>query len=353
MSRRGKRTGKVGTRLALVCGIAALLGCVLVVALIGPQDQRTWLFGLLMAVVVGAFVGMLAWVQGGQLGSRLTDLGLAVSKLGRGGTEVRVRVSGNDEVTALGRAVQYLSTDLQSMFQEMDKGSGTAATMDPAVRELRDRTLDEPIAEPEGFEVDAAIGAGSRGGLDYFGSIGNVAFVVSAEGAGPIAVLACRMARDEIVKALEQSAGARKALAHTNRVLHKKLPRGACAKAALIEVQGSDAKLYQAGYRAPLWICKAGQVFELPAEGLALGLDEGPVFEKGLRSEKIELQPGVRLVQTNDAGVRSQDLLDLVREQSPKNTSAFMNLVLGALEAESGSEGLREDVLLLTVKRVS
>jgi hypothetical protein len=29
----------------------------------------------------------------------------------------------------------------------------------------------------------------------------------------------------------------------------------------------------------------------------------------------------------------------------------FMNLVLGALEGTSGGEGLREDVVLLTVKR--
>src|SRR5690606_23378302 len=186
-----------------------------------------------------------------------------------------------------------------------------------------------------------------------FGAVGAVAYVVSAEGAGPVAVYACRIARDEIVRALESGAGARKVLSHTNRVLHKKLPRGACAIASLIETNADGgAKLYQAGYRAPLWICRAGEVFETSAEGLALGLDEGPVFEKGLRSERIDLQPGVRLVQTNDAGVRMQDLLDLCREHSPKHTGPFMNLVLGALESDAGSEGLREDVLLLTVKRV-
>jgi hypothetical protein len=353
LSRRGgKRTGKLGLRLALFTGLAALVGCFLVVVLLGPHDQRGWLFGALMSVVVGAAVGFLAFVQGGQIGSRLTDLGLAVSKLGRGGTEVRVRVSGNDEVTALGRAVQYLATDLQTMFAELDQGSGKAATMDPQVREFRDATLHDPLAQPAGFEVDGAIGAGTRGGLDYFGAVGGIAYVVSAEGAGPVAVLACRMARDEIVKALETGANARKTLAHTNRAMHKRLPRGVCAKAALIEVQDGAAKLYQAGYRAPLWICRAGQVFEQSAEGLALGLDEGPVFEKGLRSEKLDLQPGVRLVQTNDAGVRSQDLLDLVRDHSPKNTHAFMNLVLGTLEEDAGQDGLREDVLLLTLKRV-
>ena len=73
--------------------------------------------------------------------------------------------------------------------------------------------------------------------------------------------------------------------------------------------------------------------------------------EKGLRSEKIEMSTGTRLVMTNDAGVRMQDLLDLVTEHSPKHTSPFMNLVLGSIESDAGAEGLREDVLLVTVKK--
>ncbi len=350
MSRRGGRqkTGKLALRLALVLGIMATVGAFVVVFAMSPEDSREWAFGSLTAAVVGVAVAVGAWVQGSGLASRMTDLQLAVSKLGRGSAEVRVRISGNDEVTSLGRAVQYLSTDLQEVFKEIDSGGGKAATMDPQVRELRDLTLGEQLPQPEGYEVDGQIGAGNRGGLDYFGAAGNVAYVVSGEGATALSVVACRMARDELSRALEQGVSARKALAHTNRVLHKKLPRGACAKASLLEMGDGEVKLYQAGYRAPLWICKAGEVLEIEADGLALGLDEGPVFEKGLRPQSIAVQFGVRLVQTNDAGVRMQEFLDLVQEHSPKHTMPFMHLVLGALE---GDDGLREDVLLLTVKR--
>jgi hypothetical protein len=349
---QSRRTGKLGVRLALFTGIAAGGGSAVVALLMQPVGTREWLFGMLASLVVGAVVGVIAWSQGSGIGSRLTDLGLAVAKLGRGASEVRVRVTGNDEVTAVGRALQYLSTDLQAMFSEMDQGRGQSATMDPQVRELRDKTLDEPMAAAEGFEVDGAIGAGSRGGGDYFGAISGVVYVVSAEGGSALSVVAARLARDEIVRALEAGASARKALAHTNRVMHKKLPGGVCAKASLLELAPSEVKLYQAGFRAPLWICQAGEVLEISAEGLALGLDEGPVFEKGLRSQRIPVQPGVRLVQTNESGVRSQDLLDLVRDHSPKHTAPFLHLAIGTLENDAGPEGLREDVLLVTVKRV-
>ena len=82
-----------------------------------------------------------------------------------------------------------------------------------------------------------------------------------------------------------------------------------------------------------------------------IGLDDGPVFEKQIRSTRIGVAPGVRLVLTNDAGHRHDGLRALVQEHSPKNTAAFMNMVLGTVESEAGSEGLREEIALVTAKR--
>lgn len=315
---------------------------------------KAWTFGLTLAVVVAAITGVAVYMRCGHIGIRLTDLGLAVAKLGRGGTEVRVRVSGNDEVTALGRALQYLSSDITQIQKERESGGGVVVTSDPQVRAYRDLAIAEQLDQTEGFELEAAICPGQRGGLDYYGchhqGDRSIVFLVSGEGTSALSVLASRKAHDELMRALNAGAGGRKALSHTNRALYKQLPRGVCAKASLLELRPDEAKLYQAGFRVPLWICSAGQVHEIHAEGLALGLDQGPVFEKGLKPEKIPLRPGVRLVQTNEAGMRLQVFLDLVREHSPKHSVPFMNLTLAGLEEEAGG-GLREDVVLLSAKR--
>jgi len=243
---------------------------------------------------------------------------------------------------------------LTQIQKERDSGGGMLATSDPQVRSFRDLAISEELDQIEGFEVDAAICIGQRGGLDYYGchhqEDRSVLFLVSGEGTSELSVLASRKAHDELTRALKTGASARKALSHTNRSLYKHLPRGVCAKASLLELREDQAKLYQAGFRAPLWICSAGQVHELHAEGLALGLDQGPVFEKGLKPEKIPLRPGVRLVQTNEAGMRLQVFLDLVQEHSPKHSVPFMSLTLAGLEQEAGGD-LREDVVLLTAKR--
>lgn len=61
--------------------------------------------------------------------------------------------------------------------------------------------------------------------------------------------------------------------------------------------------------------------------------------------------PGTRLVLGNDALLRSAGLLDMLRQNSSRNTRMFMDVVLGGIEQDAGADGLREDVLLLTVKK--
>ncbi|MFN3241668.1 MAG: SpoIIE family protein phosphatase [Planctomycetota bacterium] len=371
MARKGsKSTGSLARNLAIMCAIAGLLGGFLVTVAVvqnlassiedADAVSKGWQVGLGLSLLCGVLCGGAAWMFGGKVATRITDIQLAVSKLGRGGSEVRVRFDGNDEVTKLGSSVQYLASDLAALLSEQDEAGGAPASMDPLVKQLRDKTVPNAPPRVPGFEVDAAISNGSRGGLDYFDVVVNpedqsqaVAYVVTAEGQGPISVYACRLARDELERALQQGATPRRALAHTNKVMKKHLPSGACAVATLLQMHEGGCKLYQAGSHTPLLICQRGEVLELNAEGIALGLDDGPVFEKSLRPQEIEMSPGIRLVFGNEALLRSEGLLDLLPQHSPRHTNMFMNMVLGSIEQDAGDDGLREDVVLITVKKES
>lgn len=370
MARKGtKSSGKLARNLAIGTAIAGLVGgLLLTVALVnnlgaGITDpaitSRGWKVGLGLCFLVAVICGIAGQVLGGRIASRITDLGLAVSKLGRGGSEVKVRVGGDDEVGSLGRNVQYLANDLADLLKDQGESGGIAlVSMDPLVKQLRDKTVPKALPGVAGFEVDGALSPGSRGGLDYFDLVAvtgespqSVIYVVSAEGHGAMSVFACRLARDELHRALVAGAAPRKALAHTNKVCKTQLPSGCCAKATLLQVGPDGCKLYQAGARLPLLICQRGEVLELNAEGIAIGLDDGPVFEKSLRPQEIAMSPGTRLVLGNDAMHRADGLLDLLRQHSPRHTNMFMNVVLGAIEQDAGEDGLREDVVLITVKK--
>jgi hypothetical protein len=356
----GKLATGVGLKLflaaALASGGAALMAAQLLGAFADEAKASQALLAAAGAALAGGLlVGVIATAIAGRVAARVTEIGLAVTRLGRTAADVRVRISGNDEVTALGRAVQYLATDLAELARQGEKGQATLAATDPSVRAMRDRVLPQGFAPVEGFELDGAVANGTRGGLDYFEAVpragGAVLFVVSAEGASASALVAVRAAREQLLRALQDGADARGALGATNRALHDQLARGVCAKASVVEFGADEARLFQAGYRAPLLVCRAGRVEALAADGIALGLDDGPVFEKSLRPAVIPLGQGTRLVQTNEAGMRLTGLTELVQAHSPKHTTPFMNLVLGQVEADAGKEGLREDLVLLTVKR--
>ncbi|MDO8349467.1 MAG: SpoIIE family protein phosphatase [Planctomycetota bacterium] len=362
-SKGGRSTGSIARTLALPMAAVGLFCGLLVTAVLiqslGSAARGGWTMGLIMAGFAGILCAIAGWVFGGRIGHRITDIGLAVSKLGRGSSEVRVRLSGNDEATMLGRSLQYLANDLADLWKSQESAGGAShVSMDPLVKQLRDKTVPAKLPAVPGYEVDGALSNGSRGGLDYFdlvpgqGEDGSaVIYVVSADGHGALAVVACRQARDELHRALQAGANPRKALAHTNKVLKQSLPSGCCAKATLLQVTAEGCKLYQAGARSPLLICQRGEVLELNAEGIALGLDDGPVFEKSLRPEEIAMNPGTRLVLGNDALHRAEGLLDLLRQHSPRHTNMFMNVVLGGIEQDAGADGLREDVVLITVKK--
>ena len=52
-----------------------------------------------------------------------------------------------------------------------------------------------------------------------------------------------------------------------------------------------------------------------------------------------------------DLACARDGLREIVQAHSPKHTTPFMNLVLGQIESDAGKEGLREDLVLLTIKR--
>ena len=362
-SKGGRSTGSIARTLALPMAAVGLFGGLLVTAtliqFLGTAARGGWAIGLIMAGFAGILCAIAGWVFGARIGHRITDIGLAVSKLGRGSSEVRVRLGGNDEATMLGRSLQYLANDLADLWKSQEAAGGAShVSMDPLVKQLRDKTVPGQLPAVSGYEVDGALSNGTRGGLDYFDLVqvagetpAAVIYLVSADGHGALSVFACRQARDELHRALQAGATPRKALAHANKVLKATLPSGCCAKATLLQVTAEGCKLYQAGVRSPLLICQRGEVLELNAEGIALGLDDGPVFEKSLRPQEIAMSPGTRLVLGNDALHRAEGLLDLLRQHSPRHTNMFMNVVLGGIEQDAGVDGLREDVVLVTVKK--
>jgi hypothetical protein len=74
------------------------------------------------------------------------------------------------------------------------------------------------------------------------------------------------------------------------------------------------------------------------------------VFDQSLRPQEITPSQA-RAALVNEAALLADQFLARVAQHSPRHTAMFMNMVLGGIEQDAGSDGLREDAVLMTAKR--
>ena len=339
-------------------------------------DERTFSSGagnmgtmLWLLTLVGAFVGLGAGFFASSLYTKpLADLAQSVSRLSRGNLNYRAQHRGNDELGRLARA-------LETMCDTLAEGEEAQERLDLVEREtellaeLQTAMQPKEVPSTEGFEAVAVQLRGSDSGSDLYDAVplsgGRLAlFVASTSARGALGALLAGMTRAYLRSALERDDDVGEALRATNRNLSQGMRKGmhVTCQVAVLDPEKGQATVYIAGHRAPFYACRGGDVSVVHGEGLALGLDAGPVFDRRLEEVIVEMPQGTRIVLTT---VGTYDFVgedgeefgvdrfqELVRKQAPKNSEAFLNLVLGTLDVELGDEERFSDATIVTAKRM-
>lgn len=110
----------------------------------------------------------------------------------------------------------------------------------------------------------------------------------------------------------------------------------------VIDSSGGTVRLARAGHDAPLWFQRrSGKVSEVRSPGLAVGIDDGGVFERSTRDHEFELESGDCLLLHTD-GVR-EALDDQEREYGLERTiETFAEAAM--LGAEAAVESIQRDL---------
>jgi serine phosphatase RsbU (regulator of sigma subunit) len=343
----------------------------------GLEDVLLRLVLPLTAVMVGA--GVLLAVYAGRAVTRpipkLIDL---VRDISHGRRTGRVNLAGAGELAHLGHA-------LERMAEELEEARETELELS-----IRDRELELaaevrlallPLATPfvEGvdlaaFHLPAAELAGAF--HDFIelpeGRVGCLVCDVSGEGA-PAAIVGA-MARAALRSSLSRVVDYEgdeldQAFATVNRELASSLPRGHFATAlyAVLDPAQNRAIVACAGHRVPLlrYSASDGQLRSLQPEGLALGLDGGPIFERSLVLQDLEFEPGDRLVlatqgacavpQPDGGELGERGLYKLVAHHAKGGTRGFLKGVRlalqRALDPEDREAGFERAISLVTIVR--
>ena len=109
-----------------------------------------------------------------------------------------------------------------------------------------------------------------------------------------------------------------------------------------------------------VWRAAQNQVALVNPNGIALGFDKGPVFERTIKEERLILQPGDRIVLYTDGVVEAMDaankefgdkrFFSLIRELATRDSNQMLNLVMKTLDEHKGDAPQSDDITIVTLR---
>ena len=97
-------------------------------------------------------------------------------------------------------------------------------------------------------------------------------------------------------------------------------------------------------------------------EGIALGLDAGPVFDKTISEKAIQLDKGDRVVLYTDGAINGRNpagaqygderFYYVVNREAPKNSAACVNFVANDVDLFHEGAPLMDDFTIVTLRRL-
>lgn len=332
------------------------------------QGPGMWL--LLTPLLVGIAI-VLIIMHANRASSGIKSLARDLDMIGRGKLDHRVHTGGSGEVGYAQRMADRMAKNLQLI-------QSTGSTdLDEAVEKEMDLAHEihaslRPSAPPRvpGFEVETLFRGGSEIGGDYFDYIeldeNRVALVIadcSDSLRGVPAAMVMAMTRAYIKAAVDPDSGPAEWLKWVNRRLARDLKSGMAVTALVSVVDSSKGEVIaaSAGHR-PIVMWRKGKTALINPNGIALGLDVGPVFDKTIEEKRFSMHKNDRIVMYTDGVISAENdagepygeerFLESIRRQGAMNSSAFVNFVAGGIERHLEGREQRDDITISTLKKM-
>ncbi len=336
--------------------------------------QASMLASLLLssAVVIGVGVAV-AFLLSRRVVGPITALAEDIRVLSHGNLDHRVRVQAGGELGLLAKSVDRMIRDLRDA-QDAEREREKHEHELEVAAEIRSSLLPEKTPDLPGYELAAHGAAADSIGGDLYdfversGETSALAIVVAGISArGVPGAMLMTMARAYLHHAFERESAPGDALKAANRPITRDMRRGlfVTALAAVIEPETGRVRVSSAGHKAPLlhWVAASKSLRQVHPEGIALGFDAGPVFDRTVRELDFVLAPGDRMVLTSAGAFSIQSpeglelgekgFFEIVGKHAPKTSEAFCQLVGSEVDRFRGDVPLADDVVLLTVRRKS
>ena len=332
------------------------------------DDLRGLIVGIVLAVT--AVVAFVSFLVGKQVAKPLVKLVDDIRQISKGDFSHRTRVKAGGEMALLARTVDRMASSLLEA-QEAEVELGVKEREMEVAGEVREALLPQSTPKVAGYDIAGEHHGSPEPGGDFHdfvetadGCVGLLVCGVSGKGVPGALVGATARAylRTELANCGKDIEGA---LKRVNRALAGDVRRGMYVTAlyALVETGTGTVQLACAGHKFPLVRHSAtdGKLHSYQPDGIALGFDPGPVFDRTLQIATLSLEPGDRIIlaNTGPAQVRNasgesvgdKGFYRLLMRLSNETSAMMLDGVLMGLESHAGKEPYPNDLSLVTARR--
>jgi HAMP domain-containing protein/type II secretory pathway pseudopilin PulG len=319
-----------------------------------------------LVVLVGAIVSVFV---ANQVSNPLEEIVQDVRQISTGDLRHRTRARGGGEIELLAKSIDRMTHSL-AVAQETELELSIREREVEVAAEVREALM--PIGTPavRGYAIDAFHMQSDEMGGDFHtfielpdGRIGTL--VCDVSGRGVPGALVGAMARSLLRAELARGADLSESLFSINRQIARDVRRGMFVSAlyCLLEPGSHRVQVVCAGHKVPLVRFTAADqnVRLVQPEGIALGFDKGPIFERALQVADVTIEPGDRLVLANSGPVvmispegvelGEKPFYGYVKKFGPRPNAEFLERLRTVFESYSDGAALPRDISVLSISR--
>jgi len=331
-----------------------------------PQNTLYKLFIAVAGLVLLVGVAV-AYVIATGAARPLVVLADDVRTIARGNLRHRTRARAGGEIASLASAIDRMAASLAEA-QEAEIELGVRERERAVALEVQEALLPQRTPKVAGYQLAARhIGAAEPGGdfHDFVEAADGrlVALVADVSGAGVPAALIGSTARAYLRIVLSQGGELSAGLARANREIARDVRRGMAVTALVVALdpRTGELEIASAGHKLPALLSTGGKLAKVQPDGIALGFDKGPIFERGLTVKRVQLQPGDQVVLAGTGAVQvassageelgEERFFRVVARHSRDRATVALDGVLTALETHADGAPFPQDVSVVVLAR--
>jgi len=319
---------------------------------------------LFLAIAIGAGIGFyVSTLVTKPLKALLTDINIVSG----GDLAHETKAQSTDEIGYLARTFNLMTKSLSSAHEAELENKAMEHELNIAT-EIQSNLLPHKIPKIPGLEIGAYYRPSKEVGGDYYDFIqidqNHLGIIVAdVSGKGIPGSMVMTMARSLIRMEAERNLSTADTLVKTNRILARDIRRGMFVTAlyALLDISKRTLLVSSAGHNPMVIYRKSTGKYELVnPNGIALGFDKGPIFERTIKETSIQLGFGDRIVLYTDGVVEAMSptsvefgddrFYKMVQLLSEKDSNVFINTIMKSLDEHKGEAPQHDDITLVTVR---